>query len=229
MRPSLCQSFLSSLLKVLNFFHTFIGFTVIIYAVWILTRWDHDGPDELPAPWFACALMGVGVFMCLISIIGLVAAEVANGCCLFFYPILAALLILLEATLSGYVLLDRQWEADLPYDSTGELKRLRAFIEENMDVFKWVAMTVVVIQASSVLLAIVLRVMIPRRVEYENESDEDFLVIRSPFLSTQVIPTDTLNSVEHVENTGYYPVTWSSQMRQSIAQTVGKFRRTILG
>ena len=37
------------------------------------------------------------------------------------------------------------WQ-DLPYDSTGELKRLRAFIEDNIDICEWVAVTIIVIQ-----------------------------------------------------------------------------------
>ncbi|KAJ0963660.1 hypothetical protein J5N97_028782 [Dioscorea zingiberensis] len=220
MRPGLCRSCLAYLLKLLNFFQAFFGFTIIIYSVWILTRCEYDGFqrrfsfdfDKLPAPWFVCALMGVGSSMCLIATIGHCAAEATSGCCLCFYSIFATVFILLEAALVGDLLLNRQWEKDLPYDSTGELKRLRAFIEENMDVFKWVAMTVVVIQALSLLLAIVLRAMIPER-RVECDSDEDFLVIRTPFLNHQVIPTPAPNSVE---NTGYHPVIWSSQMQQSV-------------
>lgn len=35
---------------------------------------------------------------------------------------------------------------DLPYDPTGELDSLRSFIEENIDVCKWVGLAVVIIQ-----------------------------------------------------------------------------------
>lgn len=35
---------------------------------------------------------------------------------------------------------------DLPAESTGELDHLRAFMEENMDVCKWVAIAVITIQ-----------------------------------------------------------------------------------
>lgn len=41
---------------------------------------------------------------------------------------------------------------DLPYDSTGELKNLREFVEDNMDIFKWVAVSVIAIQASFLLV-----------------------------------------------------------------------------
>lgn len=40
---------------------------------------------------------------------------------------------------------------DLPADSTGELAHLRAFIEEHMDVCKWVGIAVIIIQVGSVL------------------------------------------------------------------------------
>ena len=36
---------------------------------------------------------------------------------------------------------------DLPVDSTGELDHLRTFLEENRDVFEWVGIAVVIIQA----------------------------------------------------------------------------------
>jgi hypothetical protein len=35
---------------------------------------------------------------------------------------------------------------DLPLDPTGELESLRSFIEENIDICKWVGIAVVVIQ-----------------------------------------------------------------------------------
>ena len=41
------------------------------------------------------------------------------------------------------------WQ-DLPYDSTGELKRLRAFIEDNIDICECVAVSIIVIQVYNV-------------------------------------------------------------------------------
>lgn len=50
---------------------------------------------------------------------------------------------------------------DLPYDSTGELKRVRAFIEDNMDTCKWVALGVIIIQVSSVFHHVYFTVIFP--------------------------------------------------------------------
>ncbi|KAJ0966565.1 hypothetical protein J5N97_023482 [Dioscorea zingiberensis] len=218
MRPSLCHGCLAALLKFLNFFQAFTGFSILIYSLWVLNRCYRDGIEigfsfdfhKLPAPWFVCALMGFGVLMCLIALIGHVAAEVVSGCCLCFYAALVAILILLETGLVGDLIFNKRWEEDLPYDSTGELKILSEFIEENLDIFKWVVMTVVIIQALSLLLALVVRVMIPRRRE-NYDSDEDFLVIRRPLLTPQAIPTYAPNSVE---NPVHHSDIWSSRMRQ---------------
>ncbi|KAK4344699.1 hypothetical protein RND71_034875 [Anisodus tanguticus] len=143
-----CQSFIAFLLKFLNFLQTFIGVSIIIYSAYMLNHWQHhhqyvlppnthaelsnfasiltleDGyqlnKNSLPAPWFIYAFMGIGIILCCITCIGHVGAEAVNGCCLCF---------------------------DLPMDPTGELHSLRTFIEQNMDVCKWIGIVVVVIQA----------------------------------------------------------------------------------
>ncbi|XP_008796411.1 tetraspanin-18-like isoform X2 [Phoenix dactylifera] len=214
MRPSFGRSCLAFLLKFFSFLQTFVGVSILIYSVWVLNRWNRQGLDldleGLPAPWFICAMMGAGVLLCLIAFTGHVAAEVVNGCCLCFFAVLAIVLILLEAALVGALVFDKHWEEDLPYDSTGELKRFCAFIKENMDICKWVAVTVIVIQAFSLLLAMILRAMVAaRRVDYD--SDEDFVVIRRPLLDPQGGPSYATTSVG---SKGIHSDFLSPQMRQ---------------
>lgn len=119
--------------------------------------------------------MAVGILVCIVTFIGFIAAEAINGCCLCFYSILKTLLILLEAALVAYIAIDRHWEKDLPYDPTGELSSLRAFIEENIDICKWVGIAVVAVQLLSLLLAMVLRAMVstPKPELDEEEDDEN--------------------------------------------------------
>ncbi|XP_073107214.1 tetraspanin-20-like [Elaeis guineensis] len=129
------------------------------------------------------------------------------------FAVLITILILLEAALVGVLVLDKHWEEDLPFDSTGELNRLCAFIEENMDICKWVALTVTVIQALSLLLAVLSRAMVPaRRVDYE--SDEDFIVARRPLLSPQGGTTYPTTSGD---SKGFHSDFWSSQLGQNTA------------
>lgn len=148
--------------------------------------------------------------VCLIAFTGHVAAEVISGCCLCFYAVLTTILILLEAALVADVVFNKHWEEDLPHDSTGELKRLRAFIEDNIDIFKWVGITVVVVQALSLLLSVVLRAMVSKR-KLDYDSDDDFLVIRRPLINPEGSPTYIATAVD---NTGHHSDFWSSRMRQ---------------
>ncbi|CAI0426697.1 unnamed protein product [Linum tenue] len=112
---------------------------------------------DLPAPWFIYSFMGVGAILCCITFIGCIAAEAINGCCLCFYTVLKVVLILVEAALIAFIAIDRHWEKDIPFDPTGEVQSMRAFIEDNIEICKWVGIAVLVIQAVSLLLAMVLR------------------------------------------------------------------------
>ncbi|KVH94254.1 tetraspanin-18 [Cynara cardunculus var. scolymus] len=116
--------------------------------------------NPIPAPWFIYAFMGLGIVLCCISCIGHIAAEAINGCCLCFYTILKSVLILLEVALVVFIALDHRWEKDLPQDPTGEIASMREFIEDNIDLCKWVGIAIIVIQAVCLLLAILLGMMV---------------------------------------------------------------------
>ncbi|VVA99820.1 unnamed protein product [Arabis nemorensis] len=162
---------------------------------------------DLPAPWFIYSFMAVGVLVCIVTIIGFIAAEAINGCCLCFYSILKTLLILLEAALVAYIAIDRHWEKDLPYDPTGELNSLRTFIEENIDICKWVGIAVVAVQLLSLLLAMVLRAMVSTPTPDPDE-EEDYENPRSrardPLLGSQGNQAPGSSKIE----------SWSSRIRE---------------
>uniref|UniRef100_A0A251U7F2 Tetraspanin/Peripherin n=2 Tax=Helianthus annuus TaxID=4232 RepID=A0A251U7F2_HELAN len=90
---------------------------------------------------FIYAFMGLGVVLCCISCIGHIAAEAIHGCCLCFYTILKIVLIQLEVALVGFIVLDHRWEKDLPEDPTESIDRIREFIEDNVEICKWVGIT----------------------------------------------------------------------------------------
>ncbi|XP_020259944.1 tetraspanin-18-like isoform X2 [Asparagus officinalis] len=146
MRPSILQSSTSSFLKFLNYLQTFAGAFVLLYSLWMLNDWNRHGVDKSSAPWFVYTMMAFGVFMCLIALVGYIAAGVVNGFCLCSYAVFILILILIEAGLMADLLFNEHWEEDFPHDATEELKSLRAFIEANIDIFKWVAVTLVVVQ-----------------------------------------------------------------------------------
>ncbi|EOA17197.1 hypothetical protein CARUB_v10005468mg [Capsella rubella] len=162
---------------------------------------------DLPAPWFIYSFMAIGILVCIVTIIGFIAAEAINGCCLCFYSILKTLLVIIEAALVGFIAIDRHWEKDLPYDPTGELNSLRAFIEENIDICKWVGIVVVAIQLLSLLLALVLRAMVsPRQSELDDEDDFENPMnrARENLLGPQVNQTSSASNIDN----------WRSRIRE---------------
>lgn len=169
---------------------------------------------KLPSPWFIYFFMGFGVLLCCITCIGHIAAEAYSGCCLCFYTLLKTLLILLEVALAAFIAFDHHWEWDLPYDPTGELDSLRSFIEANFDICKWVFISVVVIQASSLLLALILRAVVSNgRLDYDSEDEYDVSRgrKREPLLNPQLGQSSgsTKGDVK-----GTHSDMWSSRMRE---------------
>ncbi|KAG2240111.1 hypothetical protein Bca4012_022863 [Brassica carinata] len=172
---------------------------------------------DLPAPWFIYSFMAIGILVCIVTIIGFIAAEAINGCCLCFYSILKTLLIILEAALVGFIAIDRHWEKDLPYDPTGELTSLRAFIEANIDICKWVGVGVVAIQLLSLLLAMVLRAMVsPRQSDLDDEDDYENPInrARENLLAPQANQTSSSGS-SNIDN-------WRSRIREKYGLNNGQ-------
>ncbi|WCJ38167.1 Tetraspanin family protein [Euphorbia peplus] len=162
---------------------------------------------ELPPPWFIYSFMGVGIIMCCITLIGYIAAEAINGCCLCFYTILKIVLILLEVSLVTFIAVDHHWDKDLPLDPTGELQNLRSFIEDNVHISKWVGIAVITIQALSLLLAIVLRAMVSTQ-RSDSEYEDDFENGRGRTWEP------LLNQSGQPSGSGNHSDIWSSRMRE---------------
>ncbi|XP_022758583.1 tetraspanin-20-like isoform X2 [Durio zibethinus] len=178
---------------------------------------------KLPAPWFIYSFMGVGIVLGCITFIGCIAAESINGCCLCFYTLLKSVLILIEAALVAFIAIDRSWEKDLPFDPTGELNSLRSFVEVNIDICKWVGISVVIIQALALLVAIILRAMISaRKRNVANEDDFESSRDRTwePLLNPQSSHSST--SVKG-DGRGTHSDIWASRIREKVIQMAKQF------
>ncbi|XP_059660219.1 tetraspanin-18 [Cornus florida] len=175
----------------------------------------------LPAPWFIYAFMGVGILLCCISCVGHIAAEAINGCCLCFHVLLTVALILLEVALVAFIALNRQWEKDLPFDPTGEVDSFRAFIEDNADVCVWVGNTVLIIQALSLFIAMILRAMVStQKAHHDIEGDYDVVSgrTREPLLNPHL--SQTSGSIKG-DARGVHSDIWASRMREKYGLSGG--------
>ncbi|BBH00873.1 Tetraspanin family protein [Prunus dulcis] len=70
------------------------------------------------------------------------------------------------------ILLNSDWEKDLPYDTTGKFHDFKDFVKSNFDMFKWIGLLIVLAQGFSILLALALRSVEPNQGS-SYDSDEE--------------------------------------------------------
>lgn len=180
--------------------------------------------QSLPAPWFIYTCLGIGIIVCVITCIGHVAAEITNGFCLCCYSTLVLLLILVEVALVGDIFFNHKWEKDIPDDPTGEFENIKKFIEHNIDICKWVGLTVVIIQVLSLLLATILRAMVStRRPDYDSD-DGDYIASRGtshqPLLSQG---SENPSAPVTGKNRSKSRDAWSKRMREKYGLNPNEF------
>ncbi|CAH1424082.1 unnamed protein product [Lactuca virosa] len=139
-----------------------LGIAMIIYGLWMIRAWQRqmDGSDY-PTPWFIYTMLGLGATLCVIACSGHIAAETANGCCLYCYLVFIFLLLMVEGAVTTDVFLNRNWEEDFPKDPSGNLHEFRDFIKENFDICKWVGLSILGVQGLSIFLALILKALGP--------------------------------------------------------------------
>ncbi|EFJ14787.1 hypothetical protein SELMODRAFT_229009 [Selaginella moellendorffii] len=196
-----CRGCLQIVVKLLNLLLFVIGLGMILYSVWMLNQLHKHGDDDdglnslpvvrsellgamanssrielsLPVPWFVYAFMGVGIFVCIISFSGYVAAEAASGCCLCCSSVFLGIFLLLQAALAATIFFDKSWERDFPKDPTGEIHSIRKFVEKNAEFCKWIGLSVVIVEVLSLLFGMILRAVIGDFNRSGYDSDDDYV------------------------------------------------------
>ncbi|KAH0651101.1 hypothetical protein MTR67_032607 [Solanum verrucosum] len=190
----MARSCMQSLLKVVNSVIGMVGIAMILYALWMFRVWHKQmgpypppffGPDA-PAPWFIYATLGLGITLSIVTCSGHIAAETANGCCLYIYMVFVFLLLMIEAAVTVDVFLNRNWQEDFPKDTTGNFDELKHFVKDNFDICKWIGLSVVTVQGLTILLAMILKALGPHQERCYYESDDDYMPDRVPLLKSYV-------------------------------------------
>ncbi|XLU26587.1 hypothetical protein S245_062653 [Arachis hypogaea] len=71
------------------------------------------------------------------------AADSMNGYCLSCYMVSMIIILLLEGAVTADILLNSDWEKDLPEDPTGKFSDFKDFVESNFDVCKWIMLVII--------------------------------------------------------------------------------------
>ncbi|XVF01975.1 hypothetical protein REPUB_Repub04eG0136100 [Reevesia pubescens] len=191
------RSCIQSILKLVNSFIGMVGIAMILYSIWLIRSWLREFGDlpfedsDYAAPWFIYTFLGLGVTLCMITCSGHVAAETANGCCLYFYMAFIFLILMLEAAVIADVFLNHDWEEDFPVDPSGSFNKFKDFIRSNFEFCKWIGLSVVAVQGLCILLAMLLKALGPHQYY---ESDDDIDPERVALIKNAVHPTYVVGS-----------------------------------
>ncbi|XP_071701372.1 tetraspanin-19 [Rutidosis leptorrhynchoides] len=171
------RSCIQALLKLVNSFIGMFGMAMIIYSIWMIRAWHRQIHDfDFPAPWFMYTMLGLGATLCVITCSGHIAAETANGCCLYCYLVFIVLFLMLEGAVTMDVFLNRNWEEDFPEDPSGNFYEFKDFISDNFEICKWIGFSVIAVQGLSVFLALILKALGPHQ-ERQYDSDDDYATL----------------------------------------------------
>ncbi|KAF8780069.1 hypothetical protein HU200_001721 [Digitaria exilis] len=188
MAGRMVRSCVQTALKAVNSVVELAGMAVILYALWMLRAWYREVAhldQRLPVPWFIYTFLGLGIFLCLLTCSGHIAAETANGHCLSCYMIVVFVLIILEGAITVDVFLNTNWEEDFPPDPSGNFNEFKDFVRSNFEICEWIGLSVVAAQVLSIILGMVLRTLGPD-LETDYDSDDDAVVpARLPLLRNQ--------------------------------------------
>ncbi|KAK8607941.1 hypothetical protein V6N13_023385 [Hibiscus sabdariffa] len=186
---SILKSCMQSTLKAVNLIMAMAGIAMILYGIWMLRVWQRDEADssfddlDYTAPWFIYTFLATGITLCLLTCLGHIAADSANGFCLFCYMVIISVLLLIETGIAADILLNSDWEKDIPEDPTGRFLDFKEFMESNIDIFKWIFLVIFLGQGLTVLLAMALRAFSPNQ-SSNYDSDEEFTQARQPLVNS---------------------------------------------
>lgn len=191
MAPKLARTCLQSFLKLVNSTLGIVGIAMILYGLWMIRAWQREMEEfsfddfKTTTPWFIYTFLAAGVTLCAITCVGHLAASVANSCCLSCYMMIIFSLLLLETAIGAEILLNSDWEKDLPNDPTGRFKGFKDFVKSNFETFKWIGVLIVLGQGLSILMAMVLRTIGPNK---DEDSDDEYAQARLPLIKHGVQP-----------------------------------------
>ncbi|KAG5528150.1 hypothetical protein RHGRI_028927 [Rhododendron griersonianum] len=149
-------------LKLVNSVMGIVGISMILYSVWMVRVWQRDMEGS--------------------------SSDFHNHSIPWAkYMVTIFLLLLVETALISDIILNSDWEKDLPEDPTGRFDDFEDFVESNFDTCKWIGLLIVLAQGCSILLATVLKTL-EKDTGKHYDSDDDYAVHRLPFVNNSVYP-----------------------------------------
>lgn len=167
-------------LKVGNLLISMVGIAILLYGTRMFII------DSTPS-WFLSATIGAGSTVCIIALIGYIAAASRIGFFLIFYMLLLFLFFLAEILVVSELLLNPGWKTEIPADTKNRFDDFMTFAEAHSGTFKLIGSVFLTIQVISFFIAMYLKKKYTRQQAHRINHDEQ-VSVNVPFLNHQVAP-----------------------------------------
>lgn len=233
------RAVLRAALKATNVLLLLLGAGGFFFSVWMYAKYEKAvhardegpvppqvappppplAPGEIAAladkPWFIYAFGAAGAYVTLTASTGLLGAGYHNKCCLSLYNVELVLMFVMQLALAIAVFTKTGFNR-LPPDPTGSEVKVFNLVKDNVPVFKWGGVAVLVLQAISLMLSIALKRQ-SRESSYDSDDDVDDYYERHYGSRAGRRPLISRGDAEDGRSPMRSPVrndTWSQRMRE---------------
>ncbi|XP_041019330.1 tetraspanin-19-like [Juglans microcarpa x Juglans regia] len=191
---------LHSSIRAVNLVVIICGAGMIVYSLWLLKMWQ-DGVSELstisslPRPWFIYTCLGVGIAVCLSTLVGHMVANCINNYSLCIYIVTICSLVFLEVAVLVAILFNMDWERQLMEYIDEHHEKFESFVIFHLTMCRLVVITVLVLQMNVAVLAIILWAIGTEPTIQVSHSDTHYDFNHSFLLRTS---TPILHNLRHI-------------------------------
>ncbi|KAL6008316.1 hypothetical protein ACLOJK_033822 [Asimina triloba] len=140
------------------------------------------------------------------------------------YSVLVVLLILAELGFAAFIFFDHSWKEVIPVDKTGDFEMIYGFLEKNWKIAKWIALGVIVLEALTFLLALIVRAA-NRPADYD--SDDEYIAprsnVRQPLINRSGPPATGVPVAGTLDQRPSRNDAWSTRMREKYGLDTSEF------
>ncbi|MCL7045161.1 hypothetical protein MKW94_016406 [Papaver nudicaule] len=173
------RKFFEFIVNILNYLLLLCGLALVGFGTFHLIKWTKTSNEfpsdnmkhDLSSAWFLIFFITVGTILSVISCSGCIGIAAKNRCCLYFYSVFMAILLLSEIGLGAFIAFDRKWKERIPNDKTGKLHSSYGFMVSNWKILRWVALGAVILEVLALLLAFCMQLSM-KRASYDSSDDE---------------------------------------------------------
>ncbi|GAV90257.1 Tetraspannin domain-containing protein [Cephalotus follicularis] len=188
-------------LRAINLIMILSGIGMIAYSLWLQKKWDEGVAGllpfvtYLPKPWFIYTCLGVGIAVCLSTLLGYATSNCINNSSLCIYIITISSLVLLEVAVIVSIFFKMDWDKEIEEYIDANHEKFKSFLIFHLKMCQLISLVILIPQINVIAIAAILWAIgtqpsTHRSVSAVPDFTQSFLVISNP-----PIPADSSTQI----------------------------------